>query len=200
MREYVYLWHRFIDINVGTQDTAADEMLTKKMALKISGTIASHWLVINKSESHTNFLSFTLNEIVIEWHNGFSVFYPLVICARKNWFEIKTDSFQQTIVLKTQKHSTKYSLKCVMTISFRVKLRKFVWLSDLLITSQWDAIVPLIFSAIFLAWSQTNFYVHRWREGKKPKSHYVILHPYQLDALHPSNACMLECNTSPCLI
>ena len=31
------------------------------------------------------------------WHNGFSVFYPLVICARKNWIEIKTDSFQQTL-------------------------------------------------------------------------------------------------------
>jgi hypothetical protein len=31
------------------------------------------------------------------WHNGFSVFYPLVICAHKNWIEIKTDSFQQTL-------------------------------------------------------------------------------------------------------
>jgi hypothetical protein len=61
-----------LEINVGTQDTAADETLTKKMALKI-------------------------------------YFYPLVICARKNWIEIKTDSFQQTIVLKTQKHGKKYS-------------------------------------------------------------------------------------------
>ena len=80
MREYVYLWHRFIDINVGTQDTAADEMLTKKMALKISGTIASHWLVINKSESHTNFLSFTLNEIVI---THFNEYFVLCFCVFK---------------------------------------------------------------------------------------------------------------------
>jgi hypothetical protein len=34
MREYMYLWYRLLEINVGTQDTAADEMLTKKMALK----------------------------------------------------------------------------------------------------------------------------------------------------------------------
>ena len=31
------------------------------------------------------------------WHNGFSFFYHLLICARKNWIEIKTDSFQQTL-------------------------------------------------------------------------------------------------------
>jgi hypothetical protein len=41
-----------LEINVGTEDTTADEMLTPKMTLKsilkISGTIASHWLVINK--------------------------------------------------------------------------------------------------------------------------------------------------------
>jgi hypothetical protein len=30
MREYVYLWYRLLEINVGTRDTAADEMLTKK--------------------------------------------------------------------------------------------------------------------------------------------------------------------------
>jgi hypothetical protein len=42
-----------LEINVGTRDTAADEMLTKKNGaknpfFKISGTIASHWLIINK--------------------------------------------------------------------------------------------------------------------------------------------------------
>jgi hypothetical protein len=26
-REYVYLWYRLLEINVGTRDTAADEML-----------------------------------------------------------------------------------------------------------------------------------------------------------------------------
>jgi hypothetical protein len=35
MREYMYLWYRLLEINVGTRDTAADEMLWKKMALKI---------------------------------------------------------------------------------------------------------------------------------------------------------------------
>jgi hypothetical protein len=35
MHEYVYLWYRLLEINVGTLDTAADEMLTQKMALKI---------------------------------------------------------------------------------------------------------------------------------------------------------------------
>jgi hypothetical protein len=34
-REYVYLWYRLLEINVGTRDTAADEMLKKKMALKM---------------------------------------------------------------------------------------------------------------------------------------------------------------------
>jgi hypothetical protein len=41
------------------------------------------------------------------------------------------------------------------------------------------------------SWFQSNFYVHRWREGKKPKSHYVMLHPYQLDALHNTSAIFL---------
>ena len=35
MHEYVYLWYRLLEINIGTEDTTADEMLTKKMALKI---------------------------------------------------------------------------------------------------------------------------------------------------------------------
>jgi hypothetical protein len=35
MREYMYSWYHLLEINVGTRDTAADEMLAKKMALKI---------------------------------------------------------------------------------------------------------------------------------------------------------------------
>ena len=35
MREYMYLWYRLLEINVGTRDSTADEMLTQKMALKI---------------------------------------------------------------------------------------------------------------------------------------------------------------------
>jgi hypothetical protein len=35
MHQYVYLWYRLLEINVGTEDTTADEMLTQKMALKI---------------------------------------------------------------------------------------------------------------------------------------------------------------------
>ena len=34
MHEYVYLWYRLLEINVGTQDTTADEMLTKKNGAK----------------------------------------------------------------------------------------------------------------------------------------------------------------------
>ena len=34
MREYMYLWYRLLEINFGTRDTTADEMLTQKMALK----------------------------------------------------------------------------------------------------------------------------------------------------------------------
>jgi hypothetical protein len=34
MREYMYLWHHLLEIDVGTRDTAADEMVAKKMALK----------------------------------------------------------------------------------------------------------------------------------------------------------------------
>ena len=44
--EYVYLWYRLLEINVGTRDTAADEMLYKKMALKI--------VVYQSSETSTN--------------------------------------------------------------------------------------------------------------------------------------------------
>jgi hypothetical protein len=44
----------------------------------------------------------------------------------------------------------------------------------------------------YQSWFQSNFYVHRWREGKKPKSHYVMLHPYQLDALHNTNCCVIK--------
>ena len=35
MCEYMYLWYRLLEINVGTWDTTADEKLTKKMALNI---------------------------------------------------------------------------------------------------------------------------------------------------------------------
>ena len=34
MREYMYLWYRLLKINVGNQETVADEMLTKDLALK----------------------------------------------------------------------------------------------------------------------------------------------------------------------
>ena len=34
MREYVYLWYRLLEINVGTRDTAVDEMLTKENGVK----------------------------------------------------------------------------------------------------------------------------------------------------------------------
>jgi hypothetical protein len=44
----------------------------------------------------------------------------------------------------------------------------------------------------YRSWFQSNFYVHRWREGKKPKSHYVMLHPYQLDALHNTNCRVIK--------
>jgi hypothetical protein len=44
----------------------------------------------------------------------------------------------------------------------------------------------------YRSWFQSNFYVHRLREGKKPKSHYVMLHPYQLDALHNTNCRVIK--------
>ena len=34
MREYMYLCYRLLEINVGTRDTAADEMLTQKNGTK----------------------------------------------------------------------------------------------------------------------------------------------------------------------
>ena len=34
MREYMYLWYRLLEINVGTRDTAADEMFLKKNGAK----------------------------------------------------------------------------------------------------------------------------------------------------------------------
>jgi hypothetical protein len=67
--------------------------------------------------------------------------------------------------------------------------------SDLLITSQWPCFC--VFKTIesvgnHRSWFQSNFYVHRWREGKQPKSHYVMLHPYQLDALHNTNSRVIK--------
>ena len=44
----------------------------------------------------------------------------------------------------------------------------------------------------YRSWFQSNFYVHRWREGRKPKSHYVMLHPYKLDALHNTNCHVIK--------
>ena len=35
MREYMYLWYRLLEINFGTRDTTADEMLTLKNGAKI---------------------------------------------------------------------------------------------------------------------------------------------------------------------
>ena len=35
MREYMYVWYRLLEINVGTRDSAADEMLIKKNGAKI---------------------------------------------------------------------------------------------------------------------------------------------------------------------
>jgi hypothetical protein len=90
-------------------------------------------------------------------------------------------------------------LKCVTTISFWGKLMKFVWLSQtdrdtrlkepIQVDQEFDSTLKF---ATSVSWFQSNFYVHRWREGKKPKSHYVMLHPYQLDALHNTNCRVIK--------
>jgi hypothetical protein len=41
MREYVYLWYRLLEINVGTRDTAADDLLNSCFGIYKSILVAA---------------------------------------------------------------------------------------------------------------------------------------------------------------
>ena len=51
-REYVYLWYRLLEINVGTRDTAADEM--QKMALNKGNNKITELRTILQKESQNS--------------------------------------------------------------------------------------------------------------------------------------------------